>query len=1038
MQVAGLRADEAGAIAALKGLQVLDSEPDAEFDALVRAASLLCGVPIALISLVDADRQWFKANLGLPGVTETSRDVAFCAHTVLGDEVLVVPDATRDERFADNPLVTGSPGIRFYAGAPMRLTSGHRVGSLCLIDRKPRQIGTDQLDALQYLAVAAAHALEGRWARKAAEEAARDSAHAALVLQHSADAIIGLRPDLTIVRWNPAAERLFGYSAQEIVGQSAAKLVRPEHRQAQRDACTRLANGQAQTYETVRVPRDGTDIAVAITLVPELDERGALLGGTMFARDNRPHLRALEDVAAREQLARRMYEATPAMLHTLDLEGRLTMVSDAWVARLGYTRGEVLGHRSVEFLTPASQEYAERQGFPTLMREGRCSDLALQMTCRSGEVVDVLLSAIVERDPTGAPVRFVAGLQDVTLRRRAERELDAERQRLLNIIEGTHAGIWEWHVPSGALRLNERSAAILGYTLAELGETNISLRAEHTHSDDKGPMSAAMQQHLGGQSSYYEVESRMRHRDGHWVWILDRGRLMTRTPDGKPEWVFGIHQDITARKLLEQQLTQQRRFLRHVIDSVPGLIAHIGLDRRYTMVSRAYVDWSGTGSQQIIGKSVVEVHGDEGRVKLEPQLERAFAGETVCFEVELSRRGARHAMQVTYVPERDDAGQVTGVFSLKVDVTPLRRAEERLRQVMEASPQGMFTTDLDGNCTFANAAWQRITGLTAEQSVGIGMRRVVHPDDLPGLLAKRRAAMEHNGVQTSEHRFVRPDGGIVWVRGHLTLLRGHDAPDCFVGSIEDVTERRQFDQLLADKSAELARSNEDLERFAYVASHDLQEPLRMVTSYGQLLARRHAAELSAQAQEFLGYMVDGGQRAQALIRDLLSLARLDSQSRPREEVALERTLEDTLLTLRLRIAETGAVVTHDPLPTVLADPAQMGQLLANLVGNALKFVGERAPVIHVGAAREGTAWRISVRDNGIGIDPKFFQRVFVMFQRLHLRSEHDGTGIGLALCKKIVERHGGHIGVSSVPGEGSTFYFTLPDAAGEPLLKASA
>jgi light-regulated signal transduction histidine kinase (bacteriophytochrome) len=253
--------------------------------------------------------------------------------------------------------------------------------------------------------------------------------------------------------------------------------------------------------------------------------------------------------------------------------------------------------------------------------------------------------------------------------------------------------------------------------------------------------------------------------------------------------------------------------------------------------------------------------------------------------------------------------------------------------------------------------------------------------------------------------------------------------DGFVGTVEDVTARRELDAALAERSAELARSNEDLERFAYVASHDLQEPLRMVNSYGQLLLRRHGPGLLPEAQEFLHFMVDGGQRAQALIRDLLTLAQVDStnQAQRRPPVALDAVLADALYALRDRMRASGATVTHDPLPTVRADAAQMGQLLDNLLSNALKFRGPAAPVIHIGAERQGATWRISVSDNGIGVDPKYFDRIFVMFQRLHLRSEHEGTGIGLAICKKVVERHGGQIGLASQSGQGATFFFTLPD-----------
>ena len=200
----------------------------------------------------------------------------------------------------------------------------------------------------------------------------------------------------------------------------------------------------------------------------------------------------------------------------------------------------------------------------------------------------------------------------------------------------------------------------------------------------------------------------------------------------------------------------------------------------------------------------------------------------------------------------------------------------------------------------------------------------------------------------------------------------------------------------------------------------------MVTSYCQLLVRRHKAQLNAEAQEFLGFVVDGGQRAQALIGDLLNIARLNSQARPMQPVALEAVLADVLRHLRLRVTETGATVTHDPLPVVPADARQMGQLLQNLISNALKFHGSEMPAVHIGALEVDGFWRISVTDNGIGIEPKYFERIFVIFQRLHLRTDYQGTGIGLAICKKVVERHGGRIGVESKAGKGSTFFFTIP------------
>jgi signal transduction histidine kinase len=231
---------------------------------------------------------------------------------------------------------------------------------------------------------------------------------------------------------------------------------------------------------------------------------------------------------------------------------------------------------------------------------------------------------------------------------------------------------------------------------------------------------------------------------------------------------------------------------------------------------------------------------------------------------------------------------------------------------------------------------------------------------------------------------------------------------------------------LRELNEELIRSNADLQQFAYVASHDLQEPLRMVASYTQLLAKRYKGKLDADADEFIGYAVNGATRMQRLINDLLAYSRVTSQGKAFEEVDCNLILDDVLSTLRLAIEENHAVVTHDTLPDVTADSGQLGQIFQNLVSNAIKFHGTEPPRVHVSAVRRGKEWVFSVRDNGIGVDPQFADRIFVIFQRLHDREEYPGTGIGLALCKKIVERHGGHIWVESQSGRGATFYFTIP------------
>jgi light-regulated signal transduction histidine kinase (bacteriophytochrome) len=243
--------------------------------------------------------------------------------------------------------------------------------------------------------------------------------------------------------------------------------------------------------------------------------------------------------------------------------------------------------------------------------------------------------------------------------------------------------------------------------------------------------------------------------------------------------------------------------------------------------------------------------------------------------------------------------------------------------------------------------------------------------------------------------------------------------------IRDITERKQAQQEITRRAQELARSNADLENFAYVASHDLQEPLRMVSSYTQLLGERYAGKLDAEADEFIAYAVDGAARMQVMIQDLLNYSRVTRRPAQMESVDCKVVLGRALNNLQAAIQESSAEISAGPLPVVKGDASQLVQLFQNLIGNAIKFRGQRQPAIAISATLDGD-WTFCVKDNGIGIEPQYRERIFGMFQRLHTRREYAGTGIGLAVCKRVVEGHGGKLWVESQPGEGSSFFFTLP------------
>jgi diguanylate cyclase (GGDEF)-like protein/PAS domain S-box-containing protein len=858
---ARIPANDTERLRSLAELGVLDSAPEREFDALVQAAALVCGVPIALIGLVDADRVWFKANLGMPGVTENPRELAFCAYAILDDGIFEVPDATLDPRFVDSPLVTGEPNIRFYAGASLCLSDGHHAGTLCVIDRQPRKLDALQREVLGHLAAAVVHALEGRRALLAERELREIALQAEAVLRNSVDAIVILSLDGKVRHWNEAAQRLFGYSPAEILGQPAAKLVPLHRRDEHEDFETQLKGSLAGlNYESVRMHRNGEAIVVSVSVTPIRDAKGQVTGATKIIRDIREQARAasvlaesearfkalsevsplgvfatdthgactytngrwqciygltfaqslgncwaatvhpddraavlaewqrtaalgvefemefrilrtagetrtvrsraranpaadgsvmgyvgsVEDVteqrattallAASEQRLRGLYESTPAMLHSIDPQGRLLTVTGHWLDTLGYTREEVIGRPSSDFLTAASQAQA-KVNLPRFFAEGRCDNLAYQMVCKNGGVIDVLLSAVLERDASDQPLRSMAVVRNVTEQLRAERALSNERLRLASIIEGTGAGTWEWNVQTGESRLNERWAAIIGHTLDELAPISIQTWLDRAHSDDLQRSGELLNKHFAGELPRYDCEARMGHRDGHWVWVMSRGCVLTRTPDGKPEWMFGTHTDITERKRQGEALRKSEQLLNRTgevagvggweLDLLTGAVWWSAQTRRIHDVAPDYVP---------VLSEAINFYAPEARPVIQAAVEQAMVtAESWDLELPLVQAtGQRIWVRAVGAAELEDgkAVRLVGAFQ---DVTALRtitaelaEQHELLRVTLQSIGDAVITTDASSTVTWLNPVAERMTGWLNVEAKGRPVGQVFH------------------------------------------------------------------------------------------------------------------------------------------------------------------------------------------------------------------------------------------------------------------------------------------------------------------------
>ncbi len=533
----------------------------------------------------------------------------------------------------------------------------------------------------------------------------------------------------------------------------------------------------------------------------------------------------------------------------------------------------------------------------------------------------------------------------------------------------------------------------------------------------------------------------IRRPDGSTTWLSVNTAFLRRDDESGYYGLISTISDITVQREAEARLRESEARFRRTFELAGSGMAHIGTDRRFLRVNRRLCEILGYPEAELLKLTGREISHPDDLDIINEQRPALYAGEIDAVRVEkryLRKDGSIVWVHFSMTVERDAGGKPLYEIAVYDDITAqldtqlrLRESEARFRQTFELAASGICHV-IQGRFVRVNRSLCEILGYSEEELLNKSVKDVSHPEDRD-LTDAERARIRRGEIDSArfEKRYLRADGRVIWCEVAIALVRDvFGAPQYEVAIFDDITDRKRAEAALREAHEELKRSNAELEQFAYVASHDLQEPLRMVASYTQLLERRYEAKLDGDAREFMAYIVDGASRMKQLIEDLLAYSRVGTKGGAFTLVSAEAALRRALFNLRAAIEEAGAVVTYDPMPTLPADEVQLGQLLQNLIGNALKFRSNSVPRIHIGVKELGEEWQFEVRDNGIGIEPQYYSRIFMVFQRLHNKGEYPGTGIGLAICKKVVERHGGRIWVESRlaagPDRGSSFFFTLP------------
>jgi PAS domain S-box-containing protein len=750
-------------------------------------------------------------------------------------------------------------------------------------------------------------------------------------------------------------------------------------------------------------------------------------------------------LAQMEGKYRGLLEAAPDAMVVVNADGDVVLVNVRAEKEFGYPRDELLG-RKVSSIIP--QGFAER-----LVADGLRSP-AEALAQQIGTGIELIA---LRKDGSEFPIELMlsplasaegilvtAAIRDISVRKAAEQHLAQMEGRYRGLLEAAPDAMVVVDQSGEIVLLNLQAEKQFGYRRDELlGQkvTNIIPEgfAERLVADGLRSAAEALAQQIGT-----GIELTALRKDGSAFPI----ELML-SPLASVEGILvtAAIRDISVRKAAEEHLAQMEGRYRGLLEAAPDAMVVVNQSGEIVLLNLQAEKQFGYRRDELLGQKVTNIIpegfaerlvADELRSPAEALAQQIGTGIEL---TALRKDGSAFPIELMLSPLASAEGVL--VTAAVRDISVRRNAEKHLAQMegkyrglLEAAPDAMVVVNQAGEIVLLNLQAEKQFGYRRNELLGQKVKNII-----PEGFAERLVA---DGLRSAEDALAqqigtgiellgrRKDGSEFPIELMLSPLTGTDGI-LVTAAVRDITTRKKGAADLLQKVEELKRSNDELGQFAYIASHDLQEPLRMVASYTQLLSRRYKGKLDSDADEFIAFAVDGASRMQRLIQDLLAFSRVGSKGKDLSETSSEATLRAAMHNLKGALDESGAVVTQDPLPSVLADEMQLTQLFQNLIGNAIKYHAPGVvPAVHVSAVRSDAdqPWTFAIKDNGLGIDPQYFDKIFGMFQRLHKRDEFAGTGIGLAICKKIVERHGGTIWVESEPGHGSTFFFTLAGSGG--------
>ncbi len=842
---------------------------------------------------------------------------------------------------------------------------------------------------------------------------------------------IGNKP---IIQANPAMARIFGYeSVAEILKVTPIELYSdPRDREILLSILRK--EGGVKDHKVRMRRKDGTSIVCSLIFTAVPGPGGEIQWIDGVVTDITEQVRAEEALRSSQQMLQLVLDSVPVRVFWKDRDLNYLGCNQIAARDAGLPDpAEIVGRNDHELAWRDSAD-SYRADDRQVMESGSPKINFEEVQIQSdGGTRWLQTSKVPLRDSKGEVIGVLGTYEDITKRKNVEEALQRSEQ-MLKIVLDNFPGVVYWKDRNSVyLGANRESARNAGFADSSefIGKTDFDMpwartEAKAYRTDDRQVMES-------GNAKLHVVESQ-RRAGGKTGW-LDTSKVPLRDQEGNVIGVLGISTDITDQKAAQDDLRESEERFRTLSEATfEGIMIHVnGL---IVDVNKAALEQMRYSRGEIIGRSIHELFAPESQEIVEEVVQHPMAE---AYEAHMVRKDGDVRFVQIKARSMDFNGEparVATMMDITEQVNARKRIEElvqrkeeetiRLKTILDTLPVGVRVTDVSGRTELTNSRLDDICGRQRkvrllEETQQRDLRwedsdRPVQPDEMPLWEAITNGKPVIGRVFDLE----RSDGTGGTIMVSASPIKDHR--EAIIGGVtttQDITELREVQE-------ELARSNADLQQFAYVASHDLQAPLRTITSYLHLLERCNRGIMDKRSTEYISHAIDGANDMKGLIKDILDYSRVETQGKEFLPTDMETVMAIVLKDLEHPVNETGAIISYESQPTISADQTQMVQLLENLISNAIKFHGEEPPTVHISALKAGSYWKFAVRDNGIGFDQKYRRRIFEMFQRLHTRDEYKGSGIGLAICKRIVERHGGQIWVESEPGRGATFYFTIP------------